>query len=473
MKSFPFAQKLLALVTAVLLGLTLLTANHTRANENQGGGLGIGVSIDVMKLLKKKKAAAPVPTKKKKQTATPAPAKKKPSTKPKLVTAHSLEPIGGVPPNGETRYNIDEVLFVLKPNSPADALADVVQTQNLRRVDEALLQLLNRTVHRYAITDGRTVSQVIIALEANPDIESAQPDYHYELTESSGSADSGQLQYANVKLRVGEAHKRATGKDVVVALIDSRIDTFHNSLQNSIKNSYAAVDYPSTAADGHGTAMAGAIAAHGQILGTAPQSKLLAIECFSKDPEGQMGGITFNILKGVDWAHSQTASIINMSFAGPRDPLLSRLMKTAAGKGVIFVASAGNAGTKSLPLYPAADENAVAVSATDSRDRVFKLANRGTYIAVAAPGVEIIVLAPGNTSAITTGTSVAAAHISGLAALAMERAGKIDANTFRKILRDSASKLKAPANAVGAGRADAMVLVDEAEKLDANLIVQQ
>ncbi len=468
MESFPIARKFLALVSVVLLSLAMLMASNARVNANEDeneGGIGIGISIDVTKLLKKKKKQVTAPA--------PAPVKKKTVAKPKDATVAAQKPIGGVPPKGEKRYRRDEVLFVLKPSSPADALASVVQAQNLRRIAEAPLQLLRRTVHRYAITDNRSVSQVIAALEANPAVESAQPNYQYELTESSSSAAGAQLQYANVKLHVDEAHKSVTGKDVVVALINSRIDASHEALQLSIKNSYSSVDYPSTEADAHGTAMAGAIAAHGQTVGTAPQSSLLAVECFSRDNDGHMEGVTFNILKGVDWAHSQAAFIINMSFAGPRDPLLSRLMNAAAKNGVILVAAAGNAGAKSPPLYPGADENALAVTATDSRDRVFKLANRGKYIAVAAPGVDILVLAPGNSTVMTSGTSVAAAHISGLAALAMERAIKIDAAAFRKILKESASKLQAPPNSVGAGQADALKLVEKAAELNPNQTAQQ
>jgi subtilisin family serine protease len=465
---FPAAHKFLALISVILLSLAMLMAANVRVNANEdedNGGVGIGISIDVMKLLKKKKKQATVPA--------PAPAKKKTVAKPKDTSVASKKPIGGVPPKGETRYRRDEVLFVLKPTSPADALANVVRAQNLSRIAEAPLQLLRRTVHRYAITDNRSLSQVIAALEADPTVESAQPNYQYELIESSTSAPGTQLQYANVKLHVAEAHKSVTGKDVIVALIDSRVDASHEALELSIKNSYSSIDYPSTEADAHGTAMAGAIAGHGQTVGTAPQSRLLAVECFSKDKEGHMEGVTFNILKGVDWAHSRAALIINMSFAGPRDPLLSRLMRAAAKNGVILVAAAGNAGAKSPPLYPGADENALAVTATDSRDRVFKLANRGKYIAVAAPGVDVIVLAPGNSTAMSSGTSVAAAHISGLAALAMERAIKIDAVAFRRILKESASKLQAPPNSVGAGQANALKLVEKAAELDPNHIAQQ
>src|SRR3989337_2522310 len=166
-KSFPASGKFLALISVVLLSLAMLMAANVRVNANEdknNGGVGIGISIDVMKLLKKKKKQATVPA--------PAPAKKKTVAKPKDASAASKKPsvaskkpIGGVPPKGETRYRSDEVLFVLKPTSPADALANVVRAQNLSRIAEAPLQLLRRTVHRYAITDNRSLSQVIAALE--------------------------------------------------------------------------------------------------------------------------------------------------------------------------------------------------------------------------------------------------------------------------------------------------------------------
>ena len=83
-----------------------------------------------------------------------------------------------------------------------------------------------------------------------------------------------------------------------------------------------------------------------------------------------------------------------MSFAGPRDPSLERALKEAHDKGIILIAAAGNAGPKSPPLYPAADRHVIAVTATDIDDRLFTGANRGNYLAIAAPGVDILVPAP-------------------------------------------------------------------------------
>ena len=83
-----------------------------------------------------------------------------------------------------------------------------------------------------------------------------------------------------------------------------------------------------------------------------------------------------------------------MSFAGPHDPELERRLADARKRGVILIAAAGNAGPKSKPLYPAADRNVIAVTATDADDRLFAEANRGGHIAVAAPGVDILLPAP-------------------------------------------------------------------------------
>ena len=114
-----------------------------------------------------------------------------------------------------------------------------------------------------------------------------------------------------------------------------------------------------------------------------------------------------------------------MSFAGPKDPSLERALKAAYDRNIVLIAAAGNAGPKSPPLYPGADPNVIAVTATDVDDKLFAGANRGKYVSVSAPGVDILVPAPENTYQITTGTSVAAAEVSGIVALLLERNPKL------------------------------------------------
>jgi len=191
----------------------------------------------------------------------------------------------------------------------------------------------------------------------------------------------------------------------------------------------------------HGTGMAGAIASHQRLLGMAPGARLLAVHAFSTTA-ASAESTTFNILKGVDWSVGQGARIINMSFAGPKDPSLERVLKLAYDKGIVLIAAAGNAGPKSPPAFPGAfDPYVIAVTATDVDDKLFTGANRGTYISVAAPGVDILVPAPEGDYQITTGTSVAAAEVSGIVALLLERNPKLKPADIRRILTQSARRL--------------------------------
>jgi hypothetical protein len=160
-------------------------------------------------------------------------------------------------------------------------------------------------------------------------------------------------------------------------------------------------------------------------------------------PEAQSGAqtTTQHILAGIDWAIAKGARIINMSFAGPYDPLLSQALKKAHEKGIVLIAAAGNAGPQSPPLYPAADENVIAVTAVDENDKLLPQANQGPHIALSAPGVNILETAPNASYEFTTGTSVATAHVSGVAALIIERNPAVDVAALEELLYSTARNL--------------------------------
>ena len=252
----------------------------------------------------------------------------------------------------------------------------------------------------------------------------------------AGSAD----QYVVDKLRLAEVHKVATGKEVLIAVIDSKVDSQHPDLAGSIAEEYDAVGRPDPPHT-HGTGMIGAIAAQRKLLGIAPNAKILAVHAFATSTRQTPEATTRQILAGIEWAIQKGARIINMSFAGRYDPMIQLAMKNAHEKGVILIAAAGNMGPKSPPLYPAADPNVIAVTATDDDDQLFTGAVRGPHLAVAAPGVDIMVPAPEEAYQLTTGTSVAAAHVSGVAALLLERHPDADAATILEVLTSTATKL--------------------------------
>jgi len=141
--------------------------------------------------------------------------------------------------------------------------------------------------------------------------------------------------------------------------------------------------------------------------------------------------------------------------------LIEHGIAAAAAKGIVMVAASGNAGPKSPPLYPAANANVIAVSATDAQDRLFAASNRGGYIAISAPGVDIFLPAPDEKYQMTSGTSFSAAYISGLAALMLERNPALKPDEVRAILMKTARDLGAPGrdDLFGAGEADAFAAV--------------
>jgi len=289
---------------------------------------------------------------------------------------------------------------------------------------------------------------------AAPQIDGATPEYFYVMSQGAGQSgaqagDPGQ--YVLQKLRLPDVHRVLRGDNVTIAVIDSKIDAAHPDLTGAVTSTYEAIgvdDKPHP----HGTGMAGAIASHFRLMGIAPNVHILAIHAFSTKASSAES-TTFAILKGLDYAAANGVRIINMSFAGPRDPTLEKTIKAAYDRGIIMIAAAGNAGPKSPPLYPAADPNVIAVTATDENDKLFPGANRGRYIAVSAPGVDILVPAPDSTYQLTTGTSVATAHVSGIIVLMLERNPKLTPADVRRILVASATRL-GPNDQFGAGLVD-------------------
>jgi subtilisin family serine protease len=293
------------------------------------------------------------------------------------------------------------------------------------------------------------VRDIIAQLAAVQIIAIAQPNYVYTLAQQPADAtpasrgDTGSpgdaAQYILQKLQISDVHRIVRGTNVPIAVIDSEIDVTHPDLQGVIAQRFSAVGAPEKPHP-HGTGMAGAIASHQRLMGIAPSARLYAVLAFSTKA-ATAESTTFNILKGLDWAASQGVRIVNMSFAGPKDPSLERAIKAAYDKGIVLIAAAGNAGPKSPPLYPGADPYVIAVTATDADDKLFSGANRGSYISVAAPGVDILVPAPDGAYQLTTGTSVAAAEVSGIAALLLERNPRLTPADVRRILMTSAKKL--------------------------------
>jgi Subtilase family len=358
------------------------------------------------------------------------------------------------------------------PTNTGEIVAEIDASLSVRQADELARRhrlvhlqsqnfpLIGATIGLFRITDRRSVQTVTRELATEASIRSVQLNFRHFLQEQKAELTEGDpAQYALAKLRLPEAHTLAHGANVTVAVIDSGVDVKHPELANAIAGSFDALG-SKEGPHVHGTGIAGAIVSHARLMGSAPAARILAIRAFAATPDGGES-TSFVILKALDYAAAHGAQIVNMSFAGPNDPLIERGISAAVARGIVMVAAAGNAGAKSPPLYPAANRSVIAVGATDAQDRLFAASNRGGHIAVSAPGVDIFLPAPDEKYQMASGTSFSAAYISGLAALLLERNPALKPDEVRAILMKTARDLGAPGrdDLFGAGEADAYAAV--------------
>lgn len=375
-------------------------------------------------------------------------------------TAASEPP--GLPPANERRFVAGEVLFIMAPDAPRDAIRQVERRFNLRLLQRETAEVVGAVMHRYRVPNRQTVPAAIRAMQQAVGFAYIQPNYVFERPEfrvrlqSANAMRAGRdqrLQYVVEALRLSEAHQIARGQRVAIAVIDSGIDAAHPELAGRITQSFDAVGGQFRAHE-HGTGMAGAIAAHRQLLGVSPGADIFAVRAFAPGQAQGSTGTSFHIVKAMDWAIRNGAKVINMSFAGPRDPMIARAIQVAADRRIAMIAAMGNGGPEAPIAFPAADPNVIAVTATDREGRLFNAATQGDHVAVAAPGVEIILPAPRGGYQISSGTSVAAAHVSGIAALILERHPDADPATLRRLLQATARQADIPDPKLGAGVAD-------------------
>jgi hypothetical protein len=206
-----------------------------------------------------------------------------------------------------------------------------------------------------------------------------------------------------------------------LGMIDTGINTDHPALADRNLRVHQ-IDLGTRDAAGrqHGTAIAAMLvgSVEGRVPGLLPDATLIAVEAFHKRGTSEQAD-AFSVAGALDLLLSEDVGVINMSFSGPANAVLERMVALAADRGVGLVAAAGNGGPGAKPVYPAAWPQVIAVTAVDANERVYRQANQGPYVALAAPGVNIWTAASISGGRLQTGTSYAAPFVT--AALAVER----------------------------------------------------
>ncbi|ESY18766.1 MULTISPECIES: S8 family serine peptidase [unclassified Mesorhizobium] len=320
----------------------------------------------------------------------------------------------------------DEVLVTV--DGDAGAVQQIAASFGLEVRSQRQSRLLGTTLVRFGIPDGRTVGAVLAQLAADGRTLRREPNHIYSLQQAAGIVN-----YAFERIQLD--NKQASGENVRIAVIDTGIDDTNPALSGVIADQFDAMPNVPVEKRDHGTSVDGLIAGVGPLEGMAPGARIYHARAF-EDGKSTMDVI----LSALDWAADQNVSIINMSFVGPKNDLLATACRNARGLGIILVAAAGNNGPKAPYGYPAAYEGVIAVTATDAKDGLMQQANRGAYVFISAPGVEMV--APsGAGSDVVTGTSFAAAIVSGAIANLIHASPERSADDIEKALAATARDL--------------------------------
>ena len=348
--------------------------------------------------------------------------------------------------------------------APAAMLPATVDTARPVTVVSTTVDSAGRPVVRSVrATDRRTAQRLIVDGQKATDAVSVELDVPvYALDAPTGGDPYRNNQWDLAKSRVPTAWTTSTGTGTVVAVLDTGVDAAHPDLAGQVlpgRDLVAGTSGTSTDPNGHGTHVAGTIAAlTGNELGVsgfAPDTRILPVRVLGADGGGSMSAVA----TGITWAADQGADVINMSLGSTgRLTAVTNAIAYARSKGVVVVAAAGNSRAAGSPVnYPAADAGVIAVAATDSADRIASYSNRGSYVDVAAPGSAILSTVPNGGYGGMSGTSMASPHVAALAAMIRAVRPGLTPDQVEKAITGSAVDLgtKGKDTDFGYGRIDA------------------
>ena len=330
--------------------------------------------------------------------------------------------------SSDSAYRSGELLIKFKPHVRAVGSR---AEQTLAQVGaERTGELSALGVERWQIPAGQEIA-LAKKLNALPDVEYAEPNY---LVWAHLTPDDPyySLQWSHTVINSPAAWDLTTGSSAVtVAVIDTGVDLQNAELQGRLIGGHDYVNNDDDPDDDHwhGTHVAGVIAATGNnhqgIAGMAWQTLIMPMKVLNSEGSGTDADTAEAITDAVDHG----ADIINISLGGvDESQTLYNAVKYAYNHGVLVVASGGNCGNSSFArngcdyqdqaIYPAAyDTEVFAVAATSDYDVIATFSNRGDYIDVSAPGTDIYSTVLNDHFGWASGTSQAAPHVSGLAAL--------------------------------------------------------
>ncbi|WP_342113299.1 S8 family peptidase [Pseudoduganella sp. OTU4001] len=290
--------------------------------------------------------------------------------------------------------------------------AALAREHGMRLLEDWPMPALNVDCYRMRLAAGQDAAAVIAALARDRRVAWAQAIQEFTLQSGTGPAGDPlyRVQPAAAPWQLLQLRKTVTGRKVLVAVVDSGVDASHPDLAGQVALQENFVDGQSYVAEEHGTAVAGVIAARADngigIAGVAPEARLMALRaCWQVD--GATRCNSFTLAKALNYALQHHAQVINLSLSGPQDRLLQQLVAAAQARGIRVVGAIDP--QRSDGGFPANSPGVFAVAADD--------APAAAGLALLAPGRDIPTTMPGARWGLVSGSSYAAAHITGMLAL--------------------------------------------------------
>jgi subtilisin family serine protease len=290
----------------------------------------------------------------------------------------------------------------------------------------------------FAVTDDRPLDAVIAELKADSRVELVQRMNVFE-TQAAGYDDPyAELQTSSAQMDIADAHRLATGRGVSIAIIDSAIDASHPDLHGRVRVARNFVDAGPAPRGGevHGTAIAGIIASAANnrlgIVGVAPDVTIASLRaCWSVTRDSVAAQCSsFSLARALEVAIDLKPNVVNLSLAGPDDPLLGQLLDEMIARGIIVVAAQPERGQTGHEFPSSHPRVLAAHSAAEVLDSA-------SPFVIGAPAIDVLTTTPGAQYAFLSGNSLAAANTSGVVALLVERDPHLDVARIAAVLTDT------------------------------------
>ena len=342
------------------------------------------------------------------------------------------------------------------PTRIARVLEGIAADFHLKPVEGWPMRSLGIHCAVFEIEAGASADAVVASLDADERIESVQRMQQFEV-QQSGERESWNdpyldLQRSLVESGISSAHRWSTGRGVRIAVIDTGVDAKHPDLRGQVSETRNFISGVASEPARHGTAVAGVIASvagnQRGIVGVAPGARLLAYQaCVQRNADGRGTCTSFSLARALDHAITVGSDVLNLSLGGPPDPLLERLLGEAIGRNIVVVAARGDDHRQAL--FPANVGGVIAVGGPGTPAEDGRLT---------APGLEVLTLVPPDGYDFLSGSSIAAAHVSGIVALLLERDPALHARDIERLL----ARTSRP---VGRGGADHRMVVSACDAL--------